>query len=86
MISPTVVAQLIPPAAFQATNRGHGIRLAPASQEAHTRRPRIQRPKNTALAPWRSIISVPRSSTARRCFSKRPGRSSSQRPPLRPIR
>ena len=28
--------------------------VAPASHEAQTRRPRMKRPKNTALGPWRS--------------------------------
>jgi hypothetical protein len=31
-----------------------GILVAPASQDAHVRRPTIQRPKNTAFGPWRS--------------------------------
>ncbi len=61
------------------------IWLAPASHEAHTRRPRIQRPKNTAFGPWRSKNGSPILSTARRWRWKRPGRCSSQRPPLRPI-
>ena len=44
----------MPPQAFQKTNERQGMRVAPASHDAHTRRPSRKRPKNTALGPWRS--------------------------------
>ena len=53
----------MPPAAFHTTNVGQRIELAPASHEAHTRRPAIQRPKNTAFAPWRAKKGSPSAST-----------------------
>ena len=60
--------------------------VAPASHEAHTRSPSTKRPKKTAFGPWRSKNGSPLASTCMRSLWKRPGRSSSQRPPLRPIR
>lgn len=49
-----VVAQLIPPAAFQMANDLQGILFTPASQATQIRRTGVQRPKNTALGPRRS--------------------------------
>ncbi len=81
--TPTVTAQEMPPAAFQKTNDRHSMRVMPASHEAQTRRPRIQRPRNTALPPWRSKNGSNVVMTFRRWFSMNPGRSSRRRPPWR---
>ena len=80
------VAQQIPPRAFQSTNERQCMRVAPASHEAHTRRPSTKRPKNTAFGPWRSKNGSPICEHLLALAVKAPGRSSSQRPPLRPIR
>ena len=45
---------MTPPTAFQKRNDVQGIRVTPANQDAQVRRPRIQRPRNTALGPWRA--------------------------------
>ena len=51
---PIVSAQLIPPSALKTKNRRKDIPLPPAIQAAVTRTSATQRPKNTALAPWRA--------------------------------
>jgi len=61
--SATEVAQAMPPAAFHRTNVGQRIELAPASHEAHTRSPAIQRPRNTAFGPWRAKNGSPSART-----------------------
>ena len=68
-----ITAQVIPPSAFHTTNERQGMWVAPASHEAHTRRPRTKRPKNTALGPWRSKNGWPVTSTCMRWDWNAPG-------------
>ena len=65
-IRPTAVAQVMPPSAFHSRNERQCMRVPPASQDAHTRRPSRKRPKNTALGPWRSKKGSPTRSTSSR--------------------
>ena len=58
----------------------------PASQEAQMRSPGIQRPKNTAFGPWRSISALPFSNASRRRCWVRPGRVMRRRPKRAPMR
>ena len=44
----------MPPSAFHSKNERQRMCVAPASHEAHTRRPSRKRPKNTAFGPCRS--------------------------------
>src|SRR3954465_8844749 len=46
-----LVAQAIPPSAFQNRNTGQRMPLMPASQAEAIRRPDTQRPRNTAFGP-----------------------------------
>src|SRR6185312_5748812 len=77
----------MPPAALAMRNLWYGTRSAPASGPARMRSSAMNRPKNTAHTPHLANV---RSARARcggpRCFgNRRPRRSSSGRPPRRPI-
>ena len=60
------------------------MRVAPASHEAHTRRPSTKRPKNTALGPCRSKNGSPVASTCRRWPWNAPGPFEQPAPALAP--
>src|SRR4029450_10145253 len=63
----------MPPRAFQNRKGGHDIRVAPAIHAAVMRSPVTQRPRNTALGPWRSKNGSPTPATAPRGWGKGAG-------------
>ena len=64
--SPIEVAHAMPPSAFQNRKVGHDMRVAPAIHAAVMRSPVTQRPRKTALGPWRSKNGSPTAMTRRR--------------------
>ena len=85
---PTVAAQLIPPRAFQKRKVRHGIRFAPASQEASTRRPGSQcdhqafdplMVRSVARQLARSNPELPQSGGALLCRRRGPGQATGLR-------
>ena len=85
MTSETVVAQVIPPSAFQKKKRGKGISSIPAIHATTVRTNETQRPKNTARPPQRLKKRSPAAISCLRRFSNGPGASRTSRPSLRPI-